>query len=86
MIRSESGGWPTVTTPLAPGEQGRLVRSHLGRTGSPARPGDEEPAAARARGRFTRNFAVQATAVGWAAIMLAELRLLLHDGLGLRLR
>ncbi len=62
------------------GEQGLLVRSHLGRTCQPARPGDEEPAAARARGRFTRNFVVQATAAEWALIMLAELRLLLRDG------
>ncbi|WP_300017802.1 bifunctional 3'-5' exonuclease/DNA polymerase [Pseudonocardia sp.] len=62
------------------GEQGRLVRSHLGRTCPPARPGDEEPAAARARGRFTRNFVVQATAAEWALVLLAELRLLLRDG------
>jgi len=56
------------------GEEGRLVRSHLGRTCPPARPGQEEPAAARARGRFTRNFVVQATAAEWALILLAELR------------
>lgn len=56
------------------GEEGRLVRSHLGRTCPPARPGHEEPAAARARGRFTRNFVVQATAAEWALVLLAELR------------
>jgi len=56
------------------GEQGLLVRSHLGRTCPPARPGHEEPAAARARGRFTRNFVVQATAAEWALVLLAELR------------
>jgi DNA polymerase family A len=56
------------------GEQGRLVRSHLGRTCPPARPGHEQPAAARARGRFTRNFVVQATAAEWALVLLAELR------------
>jgi len=56
------------------GEQGRLVRSHLGRTCPSARPGDEQPAAARARGRFTRNFVVQATAAEWALVLLAELR------------
>ena len=56
------------------GEEGRLVRSHLGRTCPPARPGDEEAAAARARGRFTRNFVVQATAAEWALVLLAELR------------
>ncbi|GAA2538568.1 bifunctional 3'-5' exonuclease/DNA polymerase [Pseudonocardia hydrocarbonoxydans] len=62
------------------GEAGRLVRSHLGRTCPPARPGDEEPARARARGRFTRNFVVQATAAEWALVLLAELRLLLLHG------
>lgn len=62
------------------GEEGRLVRSHLGRTCPPARPGDEEPARARARGRFTRNFVVQATAAEWALVLLAELRLLLRGG------
>jgi len=60
------------------GEEGRLVRSHLGRTCPPARPGDEQPAAARARGRFTRNFVVQATAAEWALVLLAELRLALR--------
>ena len=60
------------------GEEGRLVRSRLGRTCPPARPGHEEPAAARARGRFTRNFVVQATAAEWALVLLAELRLLLR--------
>ncbi len=60
------------------GEEGRLVRSHLGRTCPPARPGHEQPAAARARGRFTRNFVVQATAAEWALVVLAELRLALR--------
>jgi DNA polymerase-1 len=60
------------------GEEGRLVRSHLGRTCPPARPGHEQPAAARARGRFTRNFVVQATAAEWALVLLAELRGLLR--------
>lgn len=60
------------------GEGGQLVRSHLGRTCPPARPGHEEPAAARARGRFTRNFVVQATAAEWALVLLAELRLTLR--------
>ncbi|MET0187909.1 MAG: bifunctional 3'-5' exonuclease/DNA polymerase, partial [Pseudonocardia sediminis] len=56
------------------GEEGRLVRSHLGRTCPPARPGDEADVPARARGRFTRNFVVQATAAEWALVLLAELR------------
>ncbi|MCF7549000.1 bifunctional 3'-5' exonuclease/DNA polymerase [Pseudonocardia sp. WMMC193] len=60
------------------GEEGRLVRSWLGRTCPAARPGDEEPARARARGRFTRNFVVQGTAAEWALILLAELRNALH--------
>jgi DNA polymerase I len=60
------------------GEEGRLVRSHLGRTCPPARAGHELPAAARARGRFTRNFVVQATAAEWALVLLAELRLALR--------
>jgi DNA polymerase-1 len=60
------------------GEEGRLVRSHLGRTCPPARPGHEQPVAARARGRFTRNFVVQATAAEWALVLLAELRMLLR--------
>ncbi|QHF95078.1 bifunctional 3'-5' exonuclease/DNA polymerase [Streptomyces sp. NHF165] len=77
------------------GEEGRLVRTHLGRTCPPAgRPGAgdgsgpeageavDEPrpggaaagAAARARGRFTRNFVVQGSAADWAVLMLAALR------------
>jgi DNA polymerase-1 len=66
------------------GEEGRVVRSVLGRTCPPpsaawrslaAGPGD--PAAARsvrARGRFTRNFVVQASAADWALVLLACLR------------
>lgn len=57
------------------GEHGGLVRSHLGRTCPPAHP-DLEPgsAAARTRGRFTRNFLVQATAAEWALCWLALTR------------
>nr|WP_200803716.1 bifunctional 3'-5' exonuclease/DNA polymerase [Pseudonocardia thermophila] len=60
------------------GEAGRLVRSHLGRTCPPAGP-LTTAAAARARGRFTRNFVVQATAAEWALVMLAELRAALRS-------
>ncbi|GEL21310.1 DNA polymerase I [Pseudonocardia sulfidoxydans NBRC 16205] len=60
------------------GEDGRIVRSWLGRTSPPAQPGDEQPSRARARGRFTRNFVVQATAAEWALVLLAELRAALH--------
>lgn len=58
------------------GENGQIVRSHLGRT-SPSAPEPIEPGSghARARGRFTRNFVVQATAAEWAAALLACLRL-----------
>jgi len=72
------------------GEEGRVVRSVLGRTCPP--PSDrwraltEEAAdpeaerdpqagrASRARGRFTRNFVVQASAADWALVMLVCLR------------
>jgi DNA polymerase I len=66
------------------GETGGLVRSWLGRTCPPAgvtwHEFDEElraervGAAARARGRFTRNFVIQATAAEWALALLATLR------------
>lgn len=80
------------------GEEGRLVRTWMGRTCPPASvvPPDEaglpqeEPAAyggssaaARARGRFTRNFVVQGSAADWALLMLAALRRSLWAG-GLR--
>lgn len=72
------------------GEEGRVVRSVLGRTCPPPsanwRALTEEAAdpdaerdpgagrAARARGRFTRNFVVQASAADWALVMLVSLR------------
>ncbi|NUS95668.1 MAG: bifunctional 3'-5' exonuclease/DNA polymerase [Nocardia sp.] len=70
------------------GEEGRLVRTWLGRTCPPvsvAAPGGEELSgedpgaagsapAARARGRFTRNFVVQGSAADWALLVLAGLR------------
>jgi hypothetical protein len=72
------------------GEEGRVVRSVLGRTCPPpsaawrsltSESGDPEQqrdpgagAAARARGRFTRNFVVQASAADWALVLLAVLR------------
>jgi DNA polymerase-1 len=75
------------------GQEGRVVRSVLGRTCPPpsaawreltsesADPDTERDpgatAAARARGRFTRNFVVQASAADWALVMLAALRTLL---------
>jgi hypothetical protein len=75
------------------GEEGRVVRSVLGRTCpppsaawrtatvEPGDPGDPEGRpdpgagrASRARGRFTRNFVVQASAADWALVLLAGLR------------
>ena len=66
------------------GEEGRLVRSRLGRTCPPPSAqwreltGDgADPRASRAlrsRGRFTRNFVVQASAADWALVLLACLR------------
>jgi DNA polymerase family A len=72
------------------GEEGRVVRSVLGRACPPpsaawrsltSESGDPEQqrdpgagAAARARGRFTRNFVVQASAADWALVLLALLR------------
>ncbi|MGK5684344.1 bifunctional 3'-5' exonuclease/DNA polymerase [Actinoplanes sp. URMC 104] len=68
------------------GEAGGLVRSWLGRTCPPSAgalreagldpPEEAEPGGAegRARGRFTRNFVVQATAAEWALVLLATLR------------
>ncbi|RMI30394.1 bifunctional 3'-5' exonuclease/DNA polymerase [Nocardia stercoris] len=66
------------------GEEGRLVRTWLGRTSPPVTsgpaetaepaPGAGDSAAARARGRFTRNFVVQGSAADWALLMLAALR------------
>jgi DNA polymerase-1 len=72
------------------GEEGRVVRSVLGRTCPPPSAAwramtedawdpdsTRDPsagAASRARGRFTRNFVVQASAADWALVLLAGLR------------
>lgn len=76
------------------GEEGRLVRTWLGRTSPPASvaqpdeaglPQEEaaptygSTAGARARGRFTRNFVVQGSAADWALLVLAALRRTLHE-------
>jgi hypothetical protein len=76
------------------GEEGRVVRSRLGRTCPPpsaawrgltAAPDDPEAGdqkagrSLRARGRFTRNFVVQASAADWALVLLAGLRRRLAD-------
>ncbi|WP_138997040.1 bifunctional 3'-5' exonuclease/DNA polymerase [Rhodococcus zopfii] len=56
------------------GERGEVVHSWLGRACPPPEEGFHEQGDARARGRFTRNFVVQATAAEWALCVLAELR------------
>jgi DNA polymerase I len=72
------------------GQEGRVVRSVLGRTCPPPsaawravteESGDPEAErdpgagrASRARGRFTRNFVVQASAADWALVLLVALR------------
>jgi DNA polymerase-1 len=82
--------WEYVESAARTGEVGGLVRSWLGRTcpppsvtwrsfpddaGSTADDGaPRTTSAARARGRFTRNFVIQATAAEWALVLLARLR------------
>ncbi|MFC6010847.1 bifunctional 3'-5' exonuclease/DNA polymerase [Nocardia lasii] len=74
------------------GEEGRLVRTWLGRTCTPATIASEDPtppqeptpdfgttAATRARGRFTRNFVVQGSAADWTLLVLAGIRHTLRD-------
>lgn len=75
------------------GEEGRLVRTWLGRTCPPNASADEyeqeessgrygSTPRARARGRFTRNFVVQGSAADWALLVLAGLRhTMSHAGL-----
>ncbi|AKG42098.1 bifunctional 3'-5' exonuclease/DNA polymerase [Streptomyces xiamenensis] len=59
------------------GERAALVRTWLGRT-CPPEPNTDDwsdtSPAARARGRFTRNFVVQGSAAEWALLLLAALR------------
>ncbi|MFG3053633.1 bifunctional 3'-5' exonuclease/DNA polymerase [Kitasatospora sp. NPDC048239] len=68
------------------GEDGGVVVSRLGRacpppsadwldlTEAPENAGDAGGRSARARGRFTRNFVIQASAADWALALLAALR------------
>jgi DNA polymerase-1 len=66
--------WEYVERAARIGEGGGLVRSWLGRTCPPAGAERMSPEQARARGRFTRNFVIQATAAEWALTLLAALR------------
>lgn len=65
--------WEFVEAAARTGEGGGLVRSWLGRTCPPAT-GALSGERARARGRFTRNFVVQASAAEWALALLATVR------------
>jgi DNA polymerase-1 len=67
------GGGPARPDGEATRPDGEVARPD----GEAARPGGEAArpdAAARARGRFTRNFVIQATAAEWALVLLARLR------------
>jgi DNA polymerase-1 len=66
--------WQHVESAARTGENGGLVRSWLGRTCPPAGSARMSGEQARARGRFTRNFVVQATASEWALALLAGVR------------
>ncbi|RKF29401.1 bifunctional 3'-5' exonuclease/DNA polymerase [Micromonospora globbae] len=90
LKRSYPTAFGYVEAAARTGEAGGLVRSWLGRTCPPssvgfADPGDGAPdpdgagdpgstRARAARGRFTRNFVIQATAAEWASTLLATLR------------
>jgi DNA polymerase-1 len=77
-----SAGWFGEAGRTQPGEPGAPDEADDPATAGSRDPGDpaadpgggRTDAAARARGRFTRNFVVQATAAEWALILLAELR------------
>ncbi|GIF95012.1 DNA polymerase I [Catellatospora citrea] len=74
--------WAYVEAAARTGETGGLVRSWLGRTCPPSAlesSWTDEGASGRSRGRFTRNFVIQATAAEWAASLLATLRARLWD-------
>jgi len=74
--------WAYVEAAARTGETGGLVRSWLGRTCPPSSlEGSwlDGGASGRARGRFTRNFVIQATAAEWAATLLAFVREALWD-------
>ena len=62
------------------GERGEVVHSWLGRACPPPSAQWWSTGDAHARGRFTRNFVVQATAAEWALCLLADLRGRLRDG------
>ncbi|MDH6280137.1 DNA polymerase-1 [Prescottella agglutinans] len=61
------------------GERGEVVHSWLGRACPPPSDSWWSNGDTHARGRFTRNFVVQATASEWALCLLADLRRRLAD-------
>jgi DNA polymerase-1 len=76
LRRSYPQAWAYVEDAARVGEAGGLVRSWLGRTCPPSSVLLDvgSAAGARARGRFTRNFVIQATAAEWALALLALVR------------
>ncbi|MGO1319980.1 MAG: bifunctional 3'-5' exonuclease/DNA polymerase [Galactobacter sp.] len=74
--------FPTATAFLEAaartGERGGVVATWLGRVSPAPRDMPDDARAARAHGRFTRNFVVQGAASEWAAAWLATLRTRLH--------
>ncbi|BCY06832.1 bifunctional 3'-5' exonuclease/DNA polymerase [Actinoplanes sp. L3-i22] len=83
LRRSYATAFEYVEQAARVGENGGLVHSWLGRTCPPASaprdagldpPDEAVPPPGRARGRFTRNFVIQATAAEWALVLLATLR------------
>jgi DNA polymerase-1 len=84
-----SAAWLTATSwPAAPGPEqaGRPAAPEpAAGVGADAEAGARRRRAARDRGRFTRNFVVQASAADWALVLLAAVRRRLADrpeGLG----
>ncbi|MDJ0391972.1 bifunctional 3'-5' exonuclease/DNA polymerase [Rhodococcus sp. G-MC3] len=73
-----------VETAARAGERGEVVHSLLGRACPQPTSQWWSQGDAHARGRFTRNFVVQATASEWALCLLADLRrrLAAHPGSG----
>jgi DNA polymerase I len=69
-----------LETAARTGEDGGIVRSVLGRTCPPPDPAWQQGpdsvllARSRARGRFARNFVIQASAADWANVLVAGLR------------
>ena len=74
------GAVALVESAARAGERGEVVHSWLGRACPPPSAQWWSNGDAHARGRFTRNFVVQATAAEWALCLLADLRGRLAEG------